>query len=459
MTLVMGSAALTHVALHNPRTGERVGDYAPGRVAEIERAVHTAHGARSAWWALTPGERSRRMMRWARALSHATADLAKLEAQQRGIPLPQAQEEVAAAIDVIEFYAAAGRMGQTPAAGRWITGYHSRVSQRPLGVVGAILPWNYPMLMLAWRVSPALAAANAVIVKPAEETPAAITLAVKLAVEPLGAGVLSTVVGDRETGRLLGAAGLDGYAFTGSRAAGRDLQAAAAPAPVYLELGGNCPALFMDDAPDDAARLLIEAAFHNGGQSCAAPSRIITESAAGTERILEAVRASTAATPLISKAAVERTRSRIRDAARFTQNVAWQRELPGENGGFFQTGTAVVLGPGAQTELRVLETFAPVVTVEQATGRDHALGLALDPTCGNDLAASIWTRDLDWAHHAAYVLSLHVGEIWINCHLKQTPELPHSGGGGVDLSLAAVEQYRRPTTVTTRMHVPARSRS
>lgn len=444
------STPVPPVILRDPRTAQVQGEYRPERGPEIATRVRLARHAQSAWAARTPRERSQLLHQFADRMERAIRTLVIGDCAERGVNTRQSRAEMEEAADIFRYYGGALRTSTAPMAMRWIQSHHSRVSYRPLGVVAAILPWNYPALMFAWRVAPILAAGNVVIVKPAEETPSLAMAFAQIAEEVFGPDVVQVVRGDRATGGILAAADVDAVAFTGSAEAGRSVAIACAPRPAYLELGGNCPAIFTDSAPEGSERDLIAAAFHNAGQSCAGPSRIITLSEHGSARIARAVRDYKGNQPVITETARNRILARVLEAAVYALDAV-EQNMPLPMDGYYYPATAVFLSSGAQTPLRTAETFGPVVTVEQAESFDHALGLALDPSCHNDLAASVWTTDLEEAHQAGYVLGLHVGEVWVNCALAQTAELPHSGGNGVDLGAAALDQYRRPTTVTTRL--------
>lgn len=439
--------------MHDPRTGKPTRAYRPAREEWVDAVIERARREGPAWGGYTPAVREAVIRQWTARLRR-NSTLIEAEASQRGIPYAQARVEVAAALDIIDFYASAARTATAPAAGAYLPGHHSRVSYRPLGVVGAILPWNYPLMMFAWRVGPMLAAGNAVIVKPAEETPGSACIAETAAREhSLPVYVLP---GDRETGRLLAASGLDGYGFTGSINAGSAVAAVAAPAPVSLELGGNCPAIFLDDAPLGSEDRLVAGAIYNAGQSCAGMSRIITTSTEAAERVMAAVRRSTPDAPLISAQARARTLAALGAASErgavighatgnlTEQQVDWQAD-----GGYWMEPTALQVAPFSEALIRIRETFAPVITVEVCADQAEALASALDPACGNDLAASVWTNDLAAAETLSAALGGQVGEVWINTALQQTAELPHSSRSGLDLSPAALDQYRRPTTITT----------
>jgi betaine-aldehyde dehydrogenase len=442
------------VELTDPLTGHtrHSRTYVPARHEQIQAALQSAHVAAPSWAAHTHRDRSILLDMLADALQQENACLVEAEAEDRGIGRMQAWEEVSLAIDVLRFYAGAARIPTpVPPAGRYLPHHTSYVSTRPLGVVAAIVPWNYPLLMAVWRIAPVLATGNVVILKPAEQTPHSAILLAAIALPILTEGVLATVPGDRETGRLLASSQLlDGCAFTGSRGAGIKVARAVAPSPVNLELGGNCPAIFTDSAPQDSERRLLTAAIHNGGQSCAAPSRLVTTSTAATERLFATLSDLPAPTPLISREALERTRRRVTEAHESGAVLDWRDGPPTSTLGWHHQAAIARIRPFSPVSLRQRETFAPVVTIEQVSDLSAALDCALDPECGNDLAASVWTTDLDDAARLTDELSRFVGEVWVNDHLVQTPELPHSSASGIDLSTAAMAWCSRPTTVTTR---------
>jgi acyl-CoA reductase-like NAD-dependent aldehyde dehydrogenase len=374
------------------------------------------------------------------AESHTIAAAERLDT---GKPGEQAYGEVRAAADVIRFFAGVSRALPTPAAGEYVRGFYSHVRRRPIGPVGAILPWNYPVMMAAWRAGAPLAAGCPVLLKPAPLTPGSATILAALAAEALGPGVLAAVESSDLTGaRLACHPGIAGVAFTGSDEVGQEVTRLAAGKVVSTECGGNSAAIVLDDAPPGTATALHAASVYNAGQSCAAPARVIV---VGNDLAVAELAARTMASdasafgPLISEAQHQRASTLI---------DGWdtiEGHAP-EDGRHFPA--TLLIEPPNDHPAVTEEVFAPVLTVQRAHHLSAALALA--GSVRQRLAASVWTRDITAARAVADALD--VGEVWVNTHLTQTPELPHSGRGpsgtGTDLSVDAVTYWTRQQTVT-----------
>ncbi|MFD8395901.1 aldehyde dehydrogenase family protein [Streptomyces sp. NPDC059680] len=449
-------SAAAPLPLVDPRTGRVRGQLSPGREAAVTGAVAAARRASAAWGRLVPKERARRLERLAGLIEEHAEAYVERERAGTGKPARESSGEVAEAADLFRFYAWAARTGSSPAAGSLIGGHESWVRWEPVGVVAAIVPWNYPLMMAAWRCAPALAAGNCVVAKPAESTPDALDLLAEHAGDALGAGVLRAVPGDRETGRLLVGADVDMIAFTGSAAAGADVAARAGIRPVSLELGGNSPVIVLPDAPEQTWADLADACVYNAGQSCAAPARVIALQD-GYEQAVQSLTEAMAARlagrdfgPLNNPAQADRY-DRIADATGAKHDVtAALATASGEEGGFWRGARVLADLPEDSPALQE-EVFGPLLTVQPARDVEHALELAHGVP--QALAASVWTRDLTRGLDLAG--RLDAGEAWVNCHLVQTAELPHGGrrgsGQGTDLSVLALHEYQRPKTVTVRL--------
>ncbi|MET8978855.1 aldehyde dehydrogenase family protein [Streptomyces sp. NPDC004539] len=445
-----------NTTLIDPRTGRSRGTSPIGREPEVAEAVGNARTTLASWRALTPKERSRKLERLASLVEENAAEYVARENAGTGKPASETAGEVEQVADLFRFYASAVRAQSAPAAGRLVDGHESWVRWEPLGVVGVVVPWNYPLMMAAWRCAAALAAGNVVVAKPAETTPDSLELLARHAAEALGPGVLTAVAGDRETGRLLVAADVDMVAFTGSARAGADVAARAGGRRVSLELGGNAPALVLPDAPADTWTQLVDACAYNAGQSCAAPARVITLRENYERAVAE-----------LAEAARQRLAGRdfgplnnVDQAARYDRIVkssAARRSLTGEisagageEDGFWRPVRILADLPDDDPAV-VEEVFGPLLTVQQADDLDAAVHLANGVP--QALAASVWTRDLTTGLELAG--RLDAGETWLNCHLVQTAELPHGGRGasghGTDLSVLALHEYQRPKTVTARL--------
>jgi betaine-aldehyde dehydrogenase len=449
--------------LIDPRTGQPRGRVVMCREPEVTTAVAAARSAQPDWEHATPRERSRRLLRFAQAIEDDGEAFVAAERAGTGKPQREAETELAASIDIIRFYAGALRTGLTPASGHHLPGCESWVRWEPLGVVGVIVPWNYPLLMAAWRLGPALAAGNTVVLKPAETTPDTALLMEDAAATVLGDGVLTVVPGDRETGKLLVESAVDAVAFTGSFAGGRDVRARAGVRPVSLELGGNCPAVVLPDAPVDTFESLASACTYNAGQSCAAPARVITlqdNYDAVAEQLSAAMsrrRAGVDFGPLNNRDQLDRYDQLTSASAATVQGVAELALDEAERDGFWRPARVLANLPAddpAVTE----EVFGPVLTIQAAGDVDDAVRLANGVP--QALAGSVWSMDSAQALEVA--TRLDCGEAWVNCVLEQTAELPHGGrrasGHGVDMSVLALTDYQRPKTVTVRVHRPGEGR-
>jgi len=433
--------------LFDPTTGRLRKTITESTSHEIATAIERAKSVAPTWAALTPSARSARMWSFVSALQDNSQELARMESESTGKPLSQATAEVNGAIDVIAFYAGAARTVVTPASGTYVNGYFSSVTMEPLGTIGVILPWNYPIMMLAWRLGPILASGNTAVVKPAPETPDSALAVGKIANFFLGPSIVEVVTGPDIAGRLIAVTrALDGLAFTGSVEAGYSVSAAAGIRPVSLELGGNGAALVLPDAPVDTAKILVDASTYNAGQSCAAPTRVIVvgKQTDFIEQLARETRSRNAKDfgPLISERALSRVKEIV---AATTYSLGAHGSSPAN--GYYYPSTLLIdaVGPAVDKEV-----FGPVLTVERVDTVEE--GIAKANSVPQALGCSIHTT----SHSSALSIAPRIngGEVWVNCHLVQSPELPHSGRGtsghGIDLSADAMRDYSRPKTITTR---------
>ncbi|MFD5112176.1 aldehyde dehydrogenase family protein [Streptomyces sp. NPDC058391] len=451
------------VPLIDPRTGRVRGSSAVAREREVGAVVGASRRAFPGWRALTPRERSRRLDRLAALIEEHAAAYAALERAGTGKPADEAAGEVEQAADLFRFYAWAARTQSAPAAGSFVAGHESWVRWEPIGVIGVVVPWNYPLMMATWRCAPALAAGNTVVAKPAETTPDSLLLFADHAREALGEDVVRTLPGDRETGRLLVAADVDMVAFTGSAAAGADVAARAGTKRVSLELGGNSPVVVLPDAPEDTWDELARAATYNAGQSCAVPARVITlrenyDSAVAL--LTDAMRERRAGRDFGPLNNADQAARYDRIVAASSAKVTATAEMTlgeGEEGGFWRPACVLADLPDDDPAV-VGEVFGPLLTVQAAESVEDAVALANGVP--QALAASVWTRDV--AAGLDLAGRLNAGEAWLNCHLVQTAELPHGGRGssghGTDLSTLALHEYQRPKTITARVRLAPRFR-
>ncbi len=423
---------------------------------DINDACQSAQNAFMEWGNTTPSQRSLALFRIADALEANAKELVEIECRNTGKPIGLTlAEEVPPMVDQIRFFAAAARTLEGKSAGEYMKDHTSMIRREPIGVCGAVTPWNYPMMMAVWKWAPALAAGNTMVLKPSDTTPMSTIFMAKIMAEFLPPGVMNVVCGERDTGRALVENPIPQMiSITGSVRAGKEVAATAAKdlKKVHLELGGNAPVIVFDDADvEKAAAGIAMAGYFNAGQDCTAAARVLVGAKIHDEFVAclaEQARATTCGAPsedadfgpLNNRDQLARIQGLISRLPNNAKIQAGGGTIRSE--GYFFAPT--VISDVLQTdEIVQSEIFGPIITVQKFTDEAQALKWANDVEYG--LASSVWTKDHGTAMRMAKALNF--GAVWINTHIPIVAEMPHGGfkhsGYGKDLSMYGFEDYTR----------------
>jgi len=447
------------LAVINPADGSHITDVPAGSAADVDRAVAAATRAQKLWGKTTPRERSEMLHRIATALENNRAEFESLESLNTGKPAAVSADDVSSAIDTFRFMAGATRALTSLAGGQYVTGNTSLILREPLGVVGVITPWNYPLLMAAWKIAPILGGGNSIVLKPSEQTPLTTLRLAQLLADVLPPGVLNVVTGTGPTvgQRIAEHPGIALVAITGSVNSGRAVAAAAANTlkRVHLELGGKAPVIVYADADLAAVAAGIRTAgFWNSGQECGAACRILVHESVADELVAHLVREVGTLTvgtpdadpdvdigPLVSEAHYLRVLGYL-ERARSEGAIVAIGGYGFDEPGYFVAPT-VLTNVSPHSEIATSEVFGPVVSVETFSDEAEVIERANGTPYG--LAASVWTADAKRSMEVPTLLDF--GTVWVNAHLILANEVPWGGfkgsGYGRDLSLYALDDFSR----------------
>ncbi|KAA1427764.1 gamma-aminobutyraldehyde dehydrogenase [Nocardioides antri] len=454
--LVEAASGATYDVI-DPTTGAVYAQAQMSGPEDVDRAYAAAAAAFEAWGDTTPQERATALLKIADAIDARAEEIAAVEVKDTGKPTQaMLDDEMPPSSDHFRFFAGAARVLEGRSAGEYLADHTSWIRREPIGVVGQVTPWNYPLMMMIWKIAPALAAGNTIVLKPSDTTPASSTLLAEICQEFLPPGVLNVVTGDRDTGRALVAHETPQMvAITGSVRAGMEVAGSAAAdlKRVHLELGGKAPVIIFDDADlEKAAEAIAGAGYYNAGQDCTAATRVLAAPGIHDD-FVDAITEQARNTRTGMPDDADVLYGPLNNADQFARVAGMVDRLPdhaslrtggqqvGDAGYFYEP--TVVSGLQQDDEQVQNEIFGPVITVQRFTDEGEALSWANGVEYG--LSSSVWTSD----HGRALRMSrkLDFGVVWINTHIPFVSEMPHGGfkhsGYGKDLSMYGLEDYTR----------------
>ncbi|BBY77734.1 gamma-aminobutyraldehyde dehydrogenase [Mycolicibacterium parafortuitum] len=446
--------------LIDPSTGEKYGTAPVSNEQDIDNAYAAASAAFKEWKKTTPSQRQKALLDFADEVERNADALVAAEGRNTGKPNHvTAVEEIPPMVDQIRFFAGAARVLEGKSAGEYMADHTSWIRREPVGVIGQVAPWNYPMMMAIWKICPAIAAGNTVVIKPSDTTPVTTVMLAELAAKHFPAGVLNVVTGDRVTGaNLVAHPTPEMVAITGSVAAGKAVAVSAGGnlKRTHLELGGKAPVIVFDDAElSAAAEGIATAGYFNAGQDCTAATRVLASASIAADLTAALAEQAKGATTTFGRPAgdedawvppvnnanqLERVLSFLSDVPSHA-DVAAGGNRQGDKG--FYVEPTVIGGLRQDDRLIQQEIFGPVITVQTFTDEEQAIGYANGVEYG--LASSVWTKDVSRALRVSNALDF--GCVWINTHIPLVAEMPHGGfkssGHGKDLSMYGLEDYTR----------------